>query len=52
MRPQLEFVANKRDVIYEELAQYLQLKNTLEMLKKEKLKKFESRVDVGCNIFV
>ena len=52
MRPQLNLVLTKRDKIYEELAQYLQLKNVLEMLKAQKLKKFESRVDIGCNIFV
>ena len=52
MRPQLNLILTKRDKIYEELAQYLQLKNVLEMLKAQKLKKFESRVDIGCNIFV
>lgn len=33
MRPQLHHFIKKRDEIYEELAQYLQLKNVLEMLK-------------------
>ena len=52
MRPQLNTILKKRDKIYEEIGQYLQLKNVLEMLKEQKLKKFESRVDIGCNIFV
>ena len=52
MRPQLHHFIKKRDLIYEELAQYLQLKNVLEMLQEQKLKKFESRVDLGCNIFI
>ena len=33
MRPQLDLVLKKRDKIYEELSQYLQLKNVLEMMK-------------------
>ena len=52
MRPQMSFVAKKRDEVYEELSEYLKLRNTLEMLQKEKLKKYEARVDIGCNIFV
>ena len=52
MRPQMDFVAKRRDVIYEEIAEYLKLKHTLEMLKKEKMKKFTTRIDIGCNIFV
>ena len=36
MRPQLHHFIKKRDEIYEELAQYLQLKNVLEMLTEQK----------------
>ena len=52
MKPQLDLVLKKRDQIFEELAEYLQLKNVVEMVQQQKLKKFESMVDVGCNIFV
>ena len=45
-------MSKKRDEVYEEMSEYLKLRNTLEMLQKEKLKKYEARVDVGCNIFV
>jgi hypothetical protein len=30
----------------------LSLKNTLEMIREQKLKKFETQIDVGCNFFV
>eukprot|EP00347_Sterkiella_histriomuscorum_P008070 403346490 len=30
----------------------LQLRNSIEMIKEQKLKKYEARVDVGCNFFV
>ena len=52
MRPQMDFVIKRRDAVYEDLAEYLKLKHTLEMLKKEKMKKFTTRIDIGCNIFV
>uniref|UniRef100_A0A7S3CJF0 Uncharacterized protein n=1 Tax=Strombidium rassoulzadegani TaxID=1082188 RepID=A0A7S3CJF0_9SPIT len=52
MRPQLQQVLAKREQIYAQLGQYLQLKNTLEMIREQKLKKFDSYVDLGCNIFV
>ena len=52
MRPQLNRVLKKRDEIYQEIAEYLQLKNFIEMLQTQKLKKYESKVDIGCNVFV
>jgi len=30
----------------------LQLKNTIEMIREQKLKKLETQVDVGCNFFL
>ena len=52
MRPQLDRVLVKRDQIYKEQADYLQLKTMIDLFKTQKLKKFTSQVDVGCDIFV
>jgi prefoldin subunit 5 len=39
-------------VIFAELGQYLQLKSTIEMIREQKLKTYNARVDVGQEFFM
>ena len=42
MKPRLKMLLGKRDQVYEQLSQYLTLRNTLTMIREQKLKKFSS----------
>ena len=52
LKPQLDEYNKARDVIYRELGQYLQLRNTIETIREQKLKKFETRVDMGKEFYM
>ncbi|TNV75615.1 hypothetical protein FGO68_gene13414 [Halteria grandinella] len=52
LKPDLRKILEKRDQIDRELSQYLQLRNTLEMIREQKLKVFETQVDVGCSFYL
>ena len=52
MKPQLEEYNKARDMVYKELGQYLQLRNTIEMFREQKLKTFETRVDMGKEFYI
>ena len=51
LKPQLAEFEKARDMLYRDLGQYLQLRNTIEMIQSQKLKQFETRVDLGCEFF-
>ncbi|XP_029467797.1 protein UXT isoform X1 [Rhinatrema bivittatum] len=48
----LSKVLEQRDEIYKTIAQYLQLKNTIERLQELDDKALKTEVDLGCNFFV
>ena len=52
LKPQLEEYNKARDTVYQELGQYLQLRNTIEMFREQKLKTFETRVDMGKEFYI
>ncbi|KAL1021639.1 hypothetical protein UPYG_G00015950 [Umbra pygmaea] len=52
LKRDLERVLEQRDVVYENIAQYLQLKNTIESLKESEMKELKTEIDLGCNFYV
>lgn len=52
LKPQLLEYTKARDAILVELGQYLQLKSTIEMIREQKLKNYNARVDVGQEFFM
>lgn len=55
LRNDLKIVLDDLDVIYSEIAEYLQVKDTIEKLTtanaKGDLKNFQTKVDLGCNFY-
>lgn len=58
LKTDLKLVLDEQDAIYTEIAEYLQVKDTVEKLQtvnkkqdKEELKTFKTRVDLGCNFY-
>ncbi|XP_030640720.1 protein UXT [Chanos chanos] len=52
LRRDLQKVLEQRDGVYEKIAQYLQLKNTIEALRESDSKDLKTEVDLGCNFYV
>ena len=53
LRPDLKSVLEDRDKIYEEIAEYLSLKNSIEALETTGFPKpLKTRVDLGCNFYM
>ncbi|XP_064604925.1 protein UXT homolog [Liolophura sinensis] len=54
LRQDLRQVLEKRDRLYGEIAEYLQLKTTIERIQESNLEKEElkTKVDLGCNFYV
>ncbi|XP_078520909.1 protein UXT isoform X2 [Lissotriton helveticus] len=52
LQQDLQKVLEQRDVIYEKIAQYLQLKNVVERLQESEQEVLKMQVDLGCNFFV
>ena len=54
LKPDLNSVLQQRDKIYEEIAEYLALKNTISAVQKSELKPgqpLKARVDLGANFY-
>ena len=54
LKPDLKAVLEQRDKIYEEIAEYLSLKNSIEAIKASELpkgKSLKTKVDLGCNFY-
>ncbi|XP_060737263.1 protein UXT isoform X2 [Tachysurus vachellii] len=45
-------VLEQRDGVYEKIAQYLQLKNTIKSIQETGSKELKTDVDLGCNFYV
>ncbi|XP_067270441.1 protein UXT [Pseudorasbora parva] len=45
-------VLEQRDAVYEKIAQYLQLKNTIQSIQETDSKELKTDVDLGCNFYV
>ncbi|XP_048872691.1 protein UXT [Brienomyrus brachyistius] len=52
LKRDLQKVLEQRDEVYEKIAQYLQLKNTIESLQEAGSKELKTEVDLGCNFYV
>ncbi|KAL4646291.1 protein UXT [Arapaima gigas] len=52
LKRDLQRVLEERDSVYEKIAQYLQLKNTIESLQEAGNKELKTEVDLGCNFYV
>jgi len=54
LRPDLKSTLEERDKIYEEIAEYLSLKNSIEAIKVSDLPQgqpLKTKVDIGCNFY-
>ncbi|XP_070825036.1 protein UXT [Chaetodon trifascialis] len=52
LKTDLQKVLENRDAVYEKIAQYLQLKNTIQSLQELGSQRLKTEVDLGCNFFV
>ncbi|KAJ8393509.1 hypothetical protein AAFF_G00059820 [Aldrovandia affinis] len=52
LKRDLQRVLDHRDAVYEKIALYLQLKNTIESLQESGVKDLKTEVDLGCNFYV
>lgn len=54
LKEDLRKVLENRDKVYAEIAEYLQLKNTIERIQEASLtdKQLKTKVDLGCNFYV
>uniref|UniRef100_A0A3B3BYJ7 Protein UXT n=2 Tax=Oryzias melastigma TaxID=30732 RepID=A0A3B3BYJ7_ORYME len=52
LRRDLRKVLEHRDQVYEEISQYLLLKNTIQSLQEAGSQRLQTDVDLGCNFFV
>ncbi|RNA40169.1 hypothetical protein BpHYR1_013804 [Brachionus plicatilis] len=55
LRTDLKLVLDEQDAVYSEMAEYLQVKDTIEKLTAAnpsgQIKKFQTKVDLGCNFY-
>lgn len=54
LKPDLEHCLKRRDLIYQESADYLSLRNSIEAIQKAELpegKPLKTKVDLGCNFY-
>lgn len=52
LKRDLQKVLEQRDVVYEKISQYLQLKNTIQSLQEAESRQLKTDVDLGCNFYV
>ncbi|XP_022619644.1 protein UXT [Seriola dumerili] len=52
LRRDLQKVLEQRDLVYEKISQYLQLKNTIQSLQESGSQQLKTDVDLGCNFYV
>ncbi|XP_031422006.1 protein UXT [Clupea harengus] len=52
LKRDLEKVLEQRDGVYEKMAQYLQLKNSIENIQESGSSDLKTEVDLGCNFYV
>nr|ACO13406.1 UXT [Esox lucius] len=52
LKRDLERVLKQRDEVYEKIAQYVQLKNTIESLKEPEMRGLKTEIDIGRNFYV
>ncbi|XP_006011551.1 protein UXT [Latimeria chalumnae] len=52
LKRDLQQVLEQRDEVYEKIAQYLQLKSTIERVQESENKELKTEVDLGCNFYV
>ncbi|XP_051865820.1 protein UXT [Pristis pectinata] len=52
LKRDLKKVLEQRDEVYEQIAQYLQLKNVIERVQESEEQRLKMEVDLGCNFYV
>ncbi|KAI4873398.1 hypothetical protein NFI96_012312 [Prochilodus magdalenae] len=52
LKRDLQKVLEQRDGVYEKIAEYLQLKNTIKSIQETDSKELKTDVDLGCNFYV
>uniref|UniRef100_A0A3Q1FS24 Protein UXT n=1 Tax=Acanthochromis polyacanthus TaxID=80966 RepID=A0A3Q1FS24_9TELE len=52
LKRDLQKVLEQRDIVYEKISQYLQLKNTIQSLQEAESQRLKTDVDLGCNFYV
>nr|XP_057940955.1 protein UXT [Doryrhamphus excisus] len=52
LKKDLQTVMEQRDAVYNQISQYLQLKNTIQSLQETGSKRLKTDVDLGCNFYV
>ncbi|XP_069572700.1 protein UXT [Brachyistius frenatus] len=52
LQKDLQKVIEQRDLVYEKISQYLQLKNTIQSLTEAESPRLKTDVDLGCNFYV
>ncbi|XP_061920056.1 protein UXT-like [Entelurus aequoreus] len=52
LKKDLQAVMEQRDSVYDQTAQYLQLKNTIQSLQETGSQRLKTDVDLGCNFYV
>ncbi|XP_026879361.1 protein UXT [Electrophorus electricus] len=52
LKRDLQTVLEQRDGVYEKIAQYLQLKNTIKSIQEAGSKELKTDVDLGCNFYI
>lgn len=52
LKRDLQKVLEQRDVVYQKISEYLQLKNTIQSLQEAESRQLKTDVDLGCNFYV
>ncbi|KAJ1911373.1 hypothetical protein IWQ60_004576 [Tieghemiomyces parasiticus] len=52
LQPDLATVLADRDAVYERIAEYLKLRNNIEILDRQQLTSLKTQVDLGSNFYV
>eukprot|EP00962_Isochrysis_galbana_P055892 scaffold27705_cov129-Isochrysis_galbana.AAC.2 len=52
LKVELQAVLDRRDGVYERIAQCLELRNNMRMLLSEKLKAVKTKINLGCDFYV
>ncbi|KAJ3020717.1 hypothetical protein HKX48_000316 [Thoreauomyces humboldtii] len=52
LRVDLQSTLDTRDKVYEDISEYLKLRNQLQLLREQKLTELKTLMDVGCEFFM
>ncbi|KAJ1987227.1 hypothetical protein H4R33_002951 [Dimargaris cristalligena] len=52
LQPDLATALTERDAVYNQISEYLKLRNTIEVFDQKKLTSLKTQIDLGCNFYV